>query len=69
MTNEDYRKWLLGMIAHNIAMSIDTEGEEREIYRASAVAYEKACTVFENDVMRRRNNNIETKEAKERQSL
>ena len=51
MTNEDYLKWLRGMVEHNFRMYANTDGRESSEYWASAVAYEKAYGVFKKDVI------------------
>lgn len=51
MTNEDYLKWLRGMVEHNLKMYASTDGTESAEYHASAMAYEKAYDVFRDDVM------------------
>ena len=51
MTNEDYLHWLRGMVEHNRKMYANTHGPISEEYYFSAMAYEKAYTVFKENVM------------------
>lgn len=66
MTDEDYLRWLKGMVEHSRKMSASTELRPSCEYYGAALAYEKAYTVFKDDVMRRR---AEKKEAKEKKPL